>query len=83
MNVTPIDGMQSLKLRSEFGSRTYARNPNGTMTLSDADARTAIREGVAFAANTAGPTAHLPGFTCGRCGRRNFFRRCGACGEDN
>lgn len=80
MKVLPMDGMQSLKLRSEFGSRTYARDRDGTMSLPQADARTAIREGVAVRANVAGPTAHLRGFTCPACGRRNFFRRCGRCG---
>lgn len=79
-----MDGMQSLKLQTVYGrDRTYARGRDGTMTMSQADARTAIREGVAVPASAAGPTAHLRGFTCSHCGRRNFFRRCGSCGEES
>jgi hypothetical protein len=77
-----MDGMQSLKIRSELGERTYNRDRGGQMAMPDKDARTAIREGVAVPASVAGPTAHLRGgYTCGHCGRRNFFRRCGKCEE--
>lgn len=79
-----MDGMQSLKIGSEYGrSRTYARNHDGTMSLSEADARAAIREGVAIPANAAGPTAHIRGFICPACERRNFFRHCGGCGTES
>lgn len=80
VRVLPMDGMQSLKVA---GGHTYARNHDGTMTLSAADARAAFREGVVIPANAAGPTAHLRGFTCLECGRRNFFRLCGACGKES
>lgn len=83
MRVLPMDGMQSLKMRSIEGERVYARDRDGTMTVSEADARTAIREGVAIPANAAGPTAHLRGgFEC-TCGRRNYFRHCGHCGRES
>lgn len=83
MRVLPMDGMQALEVNSEFGKRTYHRGRGGQMAMPEKDARTAIREGVAVAANAAGPTAHLAvGFVCVRCGRRNWFRRCGKCGEE-
>lgn len=83
--ILPMDGMQSLRIGSEYGpSRTYARNRDGTMTVSEADAKAAIREGVAIPANAGGPTAHITrGFACSKCGRRNYFRRCGACGTES
>lgn len=82
MRVLPMDGMQGLEINSERGKRTYYRGRGGQMSMPEADARTAIREGVAVAANIAGPTAHIGGgFTC-TCGRRNWFRRCGKCGEE-
>lgn len=81
--ILPMDGMQSLQIASEFRQRTYARDHDGTMTVSEADARTAIREGVAVPANAAGPTAHIRGgFIC-PCGRRNYFRHCGGCGQES
>lgn len=83
MRVLPMDGMQSLQINSEYGLRTYNRSRGGQMSMPEKDARTAIREGVAVAANIAGPTAHIAGgYTCVRCGRRNWFRRCGKCGEE-
>jgi len=81
--ILPMDGMQSLQIESEFRRRTYARDRDGTMNVSNRDARTAIREGVAVIANTAGPTAHIRGgFAC-PCGRRNYFRICGHCGQES
>jgi hypothetical protein len=84
MRVTPIDGAQSLQINSERGLRTYNRHADGGMYVPDRDARVLIAEGVAFPANAAGPTAHIRGgFTCVSCGRRNYFRRCAACGEES
>jgi hypothetical protein len=84
VRVTPIDGALSLQLNSERGLRTYWKDPDGGMRMPDRDARVLIKEGVAFTSNAAGPTAHIPGgFVCARCGRRNYFRRCGACGEES
>ena len=81
MRLLPMDGMQSLK----FGDHgpEFLRQRDGTMTVPQAYARAAIREGVAVPANAAGPTAHLPGgFVCPTCGRRNYFRACGRCGTE-
>lgn len=69
-----MDGMQSLKV----GPRTYARDRDGTMTLPEADARAAVREGVAV---RAGWADRARGYEC-PCGRRNYFRRCGGCGTE-
>jgi hypothetical protein len=82
VRVTPIDGARSLQINSERGLRTYNQHPDGGMYVPDRDARIMIKEGVAFPANAAGPTAHITGgFTCPQCGRRNYFRRCGRCEE--
>lgn len=82
--MTPLDGAYSVQVESQAGLRTYNKRRDGSIEVPQRDAKALIREGLATAANTAGPTAHLPGgYTCGACGRRNWFRRCGGCGEDN
>jgi len=84
VRVTPLDAARSLQIESQRGLRTYTRGRDGLMEVPERDARALIREGLATAANTAGPTAHLPGgFVCSGCGRHNFFRACGHCGEEN
>jgi len=83
MRMLPLDGAYSLQINSERGLRTYDKRRDGTMEVPQSDARTMVREGVAVPANTAGPTAHIKaGFTCERCGRRNWFRKCGHCGQE-
>jgi len=84
MRLLPADGARSLQLNSERGLRTYNQAADGTMTVPDSDARRLIREGVAVPAGAAGPTAHIRGgYTCAGCGRRNYFARCGKCGEES
>lgn len=79
----PMDAAKSVQIESERGLRTYRRKADGSMDVPERDARIMRREGMAVPASMAGATAHLPGgFTC-VCGRRNYFRRCGACGEEN
>jgi hypothetical protein len=77
----PIDAAKSLQVESERGTRTYRRRPDGSMDVPEHDARIMRAEGMAVPAGIAGPTAHLRGFDCVHCGRRNYFRRCGSCGE--
>lgn len=80
----PLDGAYSVEVQgTHTGTRTYRKGRDGTITTSERDARSLIREGLAVPAGAAGPTAHIRGgFTC-VCGRRNYFRRCGACGEES
>lgn len=78
-----MDGAYSLQINSEYGLRTYNKRRDGTMEVPQADAHRLVREGVAVPAGVAGPTAHLPGgYACPSCGRRNWFRTCGACGKE-
>lgn len=80
----PLDGAYSVQVQgTHTGTRTYAKGRDGTITTSERDARALIREGLAVPATAGGPTAHLRGgFTCPGCGRRNYFRRCGGCGQE-
>lgn len=81
MRLTPSTGALRIQVETDRGVRTYDKQRDGAIHVPDADARILIAEGVATRAGTAGPTAHLVGgFAC-RCGRRNYFRRCGSCGE--
>jgi hypothetical protein len=83
MRVLPLDGAYSLQINSERGLRTYNKRRDGTMNVPESEARIMLREGVAVPAGAAGPTAHIRGgFIC-PCGRRNYFRRCGGCGQEN
>jgi hypothetical protein len=83
MRVVPMDGMVTVDLQSERGTRTYRQARDGTMTVPEGDARRLLKEGVVVRAGAAGPTAHIAGgYTCPGCGRRNYFRRCSACGSD-
>lgn len=79
----PLDGAYSVQVQgTHTGTRTYNKGRDGTITTSERDAKSLIREGLAVPANAAGPTAHIPGgFTC-PCGRRNYFRICGSCGQE-
>lgn len=84
MRLVPLDGAYSVQVQgTRTGTRTYRKGRDGTITTSERDGRALIREGLAVPANAAGPTAHIAGgFTCA-CGRRNYFRRCGACGKES
>ena len=84
MRLLPLDGAYSVQVQgTHTGTRTYDKRPDGTIEVPQRDAKALIREGLASPANTAGPTAHLAiGYTCRACGRRNYFRRCAACGEE-
>lgn len=80
----PLDGAYSVEVSGQRGLRSYRKGRDGTIAVeSQADVRALRREGLAVPASATGPVAHLPGFACGQCGRRNYFRRCGACGSDN
>ena len=72
--------IQTVQVQSEAGIRTYDKRADGSVHVPDRDARILRAEGLAVPASVAGATAHLRGFIC-VCGRRNYFRRCGACGE--
>lgn len=79
----PVDAAKSVQIESERGLRTYRRRPDGSMEVPERDARIMRAQGMATPAGIAGPTAHLRGYECVPCGRRNYFRRCGACGESS
>jgi hypothetical protein len=82
--LVPLDGARALQVQ---GARTglvatYRKRRDGTMLVdSKQHAKTLIAEGLATPATAAGPSAHLRGYHCPDCGRRNYFKTCGACGS--
>lgn len=81
--LVPLDGARALQVQGVHTGRvaTYRKNADGTLHVGDAaHAKTLIREGLAVPATAAGPSAHLRGYRC-PCGRRNYFKTCGACGS--
>lgn len=81
--LVPLDGAYRVEVEGQRGLRTYRKGRDGTITTTEADARSLIREGLAVRAGAAGPTAHITGGYVCECGRRNYFRRCGKCGQEN
>lgn len=79
----PMDGMNKVEVVGNLtGKRTYRKDRAGVINVeSRSDRKDLIAEGLAVMATAAGPSAHLPGFTCGGCGRRNYFKTCGGCGS--
>jgi hypothetical protein len=81
--LVPLDGARALEVE---GARTghvarYHKRSDGTIHVgSKAHAMALVAEGLATAATAAGPSAHLRGYRC-PCGRRNYFKTCGACGS--
>lgn len=83
MRMTPLDGAYSVQVEGQYGTRTYNKRRDGSIHVPDRDARALRREGLAVPAGVAGPTASIPGgYTC-PCGRRNYFRKCGHCGQES
>lgn len=80
--LVPLDGAYRVEVAGQRGTRVYHKGRDGTITTSETDARALIREGLAVPAGTAGPTAHIAGGYVCECGRRNYFRRCGRCGQE-
>lgn len=80
--MVPLDGAYQVEVAgTRTGVTRYRRGRDGTITVSERHAKTLRREGLAVPASATGPVAHLPGFRCGGCGRRNYFKACGACGS--
>jgi len=79
----PLDGAYKVQVAgTHTGTHTYRKGRDGTIRVEDVQhARALMREGLAVPAAATGPVAHLPGFRCATCGRRNYFRICGACGS--
>ncbi len=83
-NATQARANLKVEVAGQHGLRTYRKGRDGTIDAPETDARALIREGLAVAAGVAGPTAHIRGgFVCEGCGRRNYFRRCGGCGQES
>ena len=76
----PLDGAYSVQVQGQFGTRTYDKRRDGTIEVPERDARALRREGLAI---PVGWHDNARGYECPRCHRRNYFRRCGACGEEN
>jgi hypothetical protein len=78
----PLDGASEVQVEGQAGLRRYPKDVRtGTITVTERDARSLLREGLAVPAGAAGPTAHLRGFVCPTCARRNYFKTCGHCGD--
>lgn len=80
--LVPLDGAYEVQVAgTHTGVTTYRRQADGTINVAERHAKNLVREGLAFVASAAGPTAHMPGYRCPDCGRRNYFKTCGACGS--
>lgn len=82
--LVPLDGARALQVEGARTGRvsTYRKHADGTVHVDNkAHAKTLVAEGLAVPASAAGPSAHLRGFECSGCGRRNYFKTCGACGS--
>lgn len=82
----PLDGAYRLEVATISGGfRQYRKDRRrGTIDVEDqSDRRAMIREGVAVDASATGPVAHLPGYRCSGCSRRNYFKTCGGCGSSD
>lgn len=81
--LVPLDGAYKVQVAgTHTGRREYRKQRDGTLHVeSQRDVKALVREGLAVPAAATGPVAHLPGFRCDACGRRNYFKTCGACGS--
>lgn len=81
--LVPLDGAYKVEVETATGREsTYRKGRDGTITVSNPqDTKWLIAEGLAFRASATGPVAHLRGFACPTCGRRNYFQACGRCGS--
>jgi hypothetical protein len=84
MRMQLTEGARQIKVGSESRGleAVYRADRAGMVDVSQRHADLMRKDGCATVANTAGPTAHVPGFVCS-CGRRNYFKRCGACGSED
>lgn len=81
--LVPLDGARAVEYETQSGMRRYRRQRDGTIHVGDRGVASAlVKEGLAFPASATGPVAHLRGWACDGCGRRNYFRSCGGCGSD-
>lgn len=78
--LVPTDGAYRVEVETTRGVRAYWKGRDGTITAGNQDAKDLIREGLAFPASATGPIAHLRGWRCPDCGRRNYVKVCGRCG---
>lgn len=82
--LVPLDGAYRVEYEDTRGVRSYPKGRDGTINVgSNQVARELIKEGLAFLASATGPVAHLPGWRCTACGRRNYYRACGRCGSQD
>jgi hypothetical protein len=67
-------------IETQVGSRLYKRNKDGTVHVSDADAKALKKEG--FFEPNAGGFAKAAGWICEACGFHGYFKKCGKCGSE-
>lgn len=81
--LVPLDGAYKVEVETTSGHQArYWKGKDGTITVEDQrDANWLLKEGLAFRASATGPVAHLRGFVCPTCRRRNYFKTCGGCGS--
>jgi len=80
--LVPLDGARALQVEGAHTGRVtnYPKHADGTLHVGNRQhARALIAEGLVVPASAAGPTAHLRGYVCPNCGRRNYFTTCGSC----
>jgi len=77
----PLDGARRVDVQgTHTGVTSYHKGRDGAINVHERHVKSLIREGLAVPASATGPVAHLRGFQC-PCGRRNYFKTCGACGS--
>lgn len=63
------------------GEVVYRMQRDGTVHVSDADARLLKKAG--YSEPQAGGFARAAGWICNACGFHGFFKKCGRCGSEN
>jgi hypothetical protein len=80
----PLDGANKVEYQDTKGVRTYHPRRDGSIEVGNRTVADAlVKEGLAFRGSATGPVAHLPGFVCNGCGRRNYFKHCGGCNSND
>ena len=67
-------------IETQIGSRVYAMQKDGTVHVSDADAKKLKQAG--YTSPNAGGFAKAAGWVCGDCGFHGYFKQC-KCGSEN
>jgi hypothetical protein len=68
-------------IETQVGSRLYTMGKDGTVRVSDADAKALKQAG--YTEPNAGGFAKADGWVCQDCGFHGFFKKCGKCGSED